>query len=638
MFKFDTLGGTQVSVMIEPKAIQDETSESNFDEFGRMTAVLGVEVVPATPGFANTVLYPFAFPVVDIFDTSGLPTADVKVTPISSGDDGTQIWKITHNGVDTHPIHFHAYDVQILNRVTWDNIIKPPHPTELGWKETIRVSPLEDTYVVMRPVLPVLPFDFPNSIRLLSPMMMDGAWLANSTQAEIDGTPILGFAPNGDPIDIKNHYVNFGAEFVYHCHILSHEEMDMMHAVSLTIKPVKPSGLSFLNGTLSWTDESLSETAFVVEKSTDGGVTWNEVGRIDRVLTALNTKGSIESFTDPAWVSGALYRVAAQNTVGDTWDYSNPNLNEILPGTYAFPVFTVESLSDVLDTTPPPAPPAAPTGLTATAEAGPQVSLAWTDNATDETGYVVERSTDNGVTFSVLANLGVDAASYVDLAVTAGASYVYQVAAVNAGGSSYSNTASATIPGPQPPAAPEGLEATFEDAPLIHLQWTDNATDETGFVIERSTDGANFSVLTNVVANVVSYDDLTVLGGYTYTYRVAAFNANGTSAYSNTASADVPPDATPPAAPSNLAASNLTQTTLTLTWTDNSNNETGFTLQRATNSSFSRGLVTIALGVDVSTYNDSGLKRNTRYFYRIQAYNLNFTSPWSPTLSVTTAK
>ena len=50
----------------------------------------------------------------------------LNVTPISSGTDGTQIWKITHNGVDTHPIHFHLYNVQILNRVTWDNIIIPP--------------------------------------------------------------------------------------------------------------------------------------------------------------------------------------------------------------------------------------------------------------------------------------------------------------------------------------------------------------------------------------------------------------------------------------------------------------------------------------------------------------------------------
>jgi hypothetical protein len=183
MFKFDTLSGNQVEVRIEPKAIQDETSESSFDEFGRMSALLGLEVVPATPGAANTVLFPYAYPPVDLIDTSGLPTADMKVTPITSGDDGTQIWKITHNGVDTHPIHVHAYDAQILNRVTWDNIIKPPHPTELGWKETFRVSPLEDTYFAIRPITPVLPFDFPNSVRLLSPMMPEGAWIANTTLA-----------------------------------------------------------------------------------------------------------------------------------------------------------------------------------------------------------------------------------------------------------------------------------------------------------------------------------------------------------------------------------------------------------------------------------------------------------------------
>ncbi len=173
MFKFNTLRtgtGATISVKIEPKAIHDETNASAFDEFGRMQANLGVEVVPATPGLQNVVLHPYTFPITEIIDTSGLPTADVKVTPISSGADGTQIWKITHNGVDTHPIHFHAYDVQVLNRVTWDNIIIPPDANELGWKDTLRISPLQDTIVALRPVIPKLPFDVPNSIRLLSPM------------------------------------------------------------------------------------------------------------------------------------------------------------------------------------------------------------------------------------------------------------------------------------------------------------------------------------------------------------------------------------------------------------------------------------------------------------------------------------
>jgi Ca2+-binding RTX toxin-like protein/FtsP/CotA-like multicopper oxidase with cupredoxin domain len=456
LFKFDTLrmnsngtypaGYGKVSVKIEPKAIHDETNASSFDEFGRMQANLGLEVVPATPGLQNVVLHPYTFPTTEIIDASGLPSADVKVTPIASGDDGTQIWKITHNGVDTHPIHFHAYDVQILNRVTWDNIIIKPDASELGWKDTLRISPLEDTIVALRPVTPVLPFDLPNSVRQLSPMMPDGAAIALSSMADALGLGMTAFAPNGDPIDVYNHLINFGAEYVYHCHILSHEEMDMMRPVSLAYPPVAPSGLAFdtATGTLTWTDNSLSETAFVVEKSQDGGTTWVELGRIDRVLADPNTAGGTESFVDPAWLVGDQYRVVAQNTVGDTWDYSNPNLNEILPGTFAFPVVTTTSVSEVF-TVPPLPTPAAPSGLTATLQAGPQVSLAWADNSNNETGFVIERATD-GVNFSVLTTVGVDAIGYVDSAVSASVTYTYRVAAFNAAGpSAYSNMASVTI-------------------------------------------------------------------------------------------------------------------------------------------------------------------------------------------------
>ena len=61
--------------------------------------------------------------------------------------DMTQIWKITHNGVDTHAIHFHLFNVQVINRVGWDGAIRPPDPNELGWKETVRMNPLEDAIV-----------------------------------------------------------------------------------------------------------------------------------------------------------------------------------------------------------------------------------------------------------------------------------------------------------------------------------------------------------------------------------------------------------------------------------------------------------------------------------------------------------
>ena len=132
--------------------------------------------------------------------------------------------------MDTHPLHWHLYDVQVLNRVTWDNIVSPPDPTELGWKDTLRVSPLEDTIVALRPIIPQLPFELPNSIRPLHPMMPLGSTMGFNN-VDADGNPT---AP------IVNALVNFGWEYVWHCHILSHEEMDMMRPVSVALPPKAP--------------------------------------------------------------------------------------------------------------------------------------------------------------------------------------------------------------------------------------------------------------------------------------------------------------------------------------------------------------------------------------------------------------
>ena len=143
-FGFNTLlhPNQKLQIPLQPKAIHDEMNAAAFDEFGRMTANIGLEQVPATPAAQNIILYPFVNPPSEIIDASNLPKNDlanlgIHIRPIETAD-GTQIWKITHNGVDTHPLHWHLYDVQLLNRVTWDNIIIPPDASELGWKDTVR--------------------------------------------------------------------------------------------------------------------------------------------------------------------------------------------------------------------------------------------------------------------------------------------------------------------------------------------------------------------------------------------------------------------------------------------------------------------------------------------------------------------
>lgn len=122
----------------------------------------------------------------------------------------------------------------------------------------------------------------------------------------------------------------------------------MMRPVSIALPPVKPGGLAFdpLTGVLTWTDNSVSETAFTVQKLIGG--TWTTVDTVERPLLDPNTTGDQLTYADPTFVTGDQYRVVAQNAVGDTWDYSDPNLNEIVPGTYAFPVVTTQSISEVV--------------------------------------------------------------------------------------------------------------------------------------------------------------------------------------------------------------------------------------------------------------------------------------------------
>ena len=157
-----------LTVPFENKGLHDEMNSATFDEYGRMTANLGLEAPGATPLTQNIILYPYINPATEILSQV------TDAGPIARADDGTQIWKLTHNGVDTHPLHFHLFDVQLLNRITWDNRILPPDATELGWKETVRTSPLEDTIVAIRPRAPKLPFGVPESWRYLNPAMPPG--------------------------------------------------------------------------------------------------------------------------------------------------------------------------------------------------------------------------------------------------------------------------------------------------------------------------------------------------------------------------------------------------------------------------------------------------------------------------------
>jgi YVTN family beta-propeller protein len=79
-----------------------------------------------------------------------------------------------------------------------------------------------------------------------------------------------------------------------------------------------------------------------------------------------------------------------------------------------------------------------------------------------------------------------------------------------------------TFIGGTPPGAPSGLSATV-DGNRIVLRWTDNSTDELGFVIERRTPDGAWGDLFEVAADITEYTDSNLARGV-YEYRIRAFN------------------------------------------------------------------------------------------------------------------
>ena len=92
---------------------------------------------------------------------------------------------------------------------------------------------------------------------------------------------------------------------------------------------------------------------------------------------------------------------------------------------------------------------------------------------------------------------------------------------------------------------------------------------------------------------------------------------------------------TSPAAPSGLTASGVSSSSIRLTWTDNSNNETGFKIQRSLDGSTAWALVTTT-NAGVTTYDNSGLSSGATYYYRVCATNSAGDSGWSNNANAST--
>jgi len=176
----------------------------------------------------------------------------------------------------------------------------------------------------------------------------------------------------------------------------------------------------------------------------------------------------------------------------------------------------------------------APSSLTtATGSSLLDTNLGWTDNATTEDGFRIER---NGIE---IASTAANVITYNDATgLIEGNQYTYRVRASNAGGfSNYSNTSTIRLP----LLTPTNLTAATGSSQLdVDLAWTDNSTKESFYNIERN-DGLGWVKIASASANATSYNDSHgLVSGQQYNYRVKAVSGSNFSAYSNSATVLLP--------------------------------------------------------------------------------------------------
>ena len=246
----------------------------------------------------------------------------------------------------------------------------------------------------------------------------------------------------------------------------------------------------------------------------------------------------------------------------------------------------------------------------------------------------MKRAAVSGGPYTTIAS-GVTTTNFTDSLVSNETAYFYVVSAVGTGGeSANSNEASATPLPAAPPAAPTGLSATPGNAQVV-LAW--NASNgATSYSVKRATFSGGPYTAVAVGLTATNFTDTSVTNGTTYFYVASATNAAGESPDSTqvTATPSVPPTA--PAAPTNLTATAVSRTQINLAWTDTSNNEAGFLVERSTNGTSFTQIATV--NSNVTSFANTGLAANKKYYYRVRATNAVGVSAYSNTANARTLK
>jgi FtsP/CotA-like multicopper oxidase with cupredoxin domain len=296
---FTPLGrGYRLTLPVQGKMVSDL-----FDPlYGRKTAALGVDAPLSANGVRTAVPYSAVDPATEFLSLAATAAAPEI-------GDSTQVWRITHDGTVSHAVTFEGFDVQVLERARRGGEARAPDPGELGWKDTVRVDPLESVTIAVRPVTPAAPFALPAAERPLditTPLGEAGAF------TQLDALTAEPLQPT-----IVNTTVDLSFEARWGVHLMTGEESHAVRPVVLQGTTAAPSGLTAAPGgsgvALTWKAPLFPPpvTGYELQRATDGDFTQG--------LRLFTPPGTGTSYTDAAATAGQSYHYRVRTTSAAGW-------------------------------------------------------------------------------------------------------------------------------------------------------------------------------------------------------------------------------------------------------------------------------------------------------------------------------